>query len=120
MVITDQVTILDTMEMVEDFEMQLGYRLCQEDRLEVFHQLFLILDRHSPLDMDDRNILQYDSLMFANHLNVDHVAVDRIAYNLMVRLWAVLQERGFYVNGELRYLPFAMQGWDLSVRYYKN
>lgn len=119
-VVTDTITILDTAEMVMEFERDLGYTLIPEDRLEIFNQLFLILANHSPLDLDDRNILAYDSLVFANHLNVDRVAVDRLAYHLMVRIWNDVQARGFYINGELAYFPYSMAGWDLCVRYYKN
>lgn len=118
--ILHEVIILDTMEMLEEFERSLGYQISPEDRLELFHQLFLILDQHSPLDLDDRNILTYDSFVFANHLSVDHVAVDKLAYHLMVKVWHELQQRGFYINGELMYFPFSMQGWDLCVRRYKN
>jgi hypothetical protein len=120
MVITDQITILDTMELVVDFEQKLGYELTPEDRLEIFHQIFLMINQHSALDLDDKDVLDYDSLVFANYLNVDHAAVDRIAYNLMVKVWHLCHQRGFYINGELRYMPFAMHGWDLSVRYYQN
>jgi hypothetical protein len=118
--ILHEVTIMDTMEMVETFERAVGYQLCPEDRLEIFHQLFLILAQNTPLDLDDRNVLDYDSLIFANHLNVNKEAVDQAAYNLMVKLWNDLQGRGFYVNGVLDYFPFAMVGWDLSVRHYKS
>lgn len=114
------VTIISTTEMLEEFEEALGYQLSEKDRLEVFHQLFLILNEHTPLDLDDRNILQYDSLLFANHLNVNHDAVDRIAYHLMVKLWPLLQAHGFYGSHGLDYFPFSMLGTDLCVRFYKN
>ncbi len=115
-----EVTILDTMELVEEFERSLGYTLSSDDRLEIFKQLFEILDKQTPIDLYDRNILTYEQLLFANHLKVDRVAVDRLAYHLMVGVWALMQERKLFINGELRYFPFSMQGWDLCVRYYKN
>lgn len=115
-----EVTILDTSLMVGEFELALGYTLSREDLLEVFKQLFFILEKNVPLDLTDRNILSYDSLVFANHLNVDHTAVDAIAYHLMVKTWQLMRERGLYINNELRYFPFCMQARDLCVRYYKD
>jgi hypothetical protein len=115
-----EITIIDTMEMVEEFERGLGYQICQEDRLQIFQQLFWILDSNTPLDLTDRNILDYSSLIFANHLSVNHEAVDKLAYHLMVRLWPELRARGFYIDGALMYIPFSMQGWDLCVRRCKN
>jgi hypothetical protein len=114
------VTILDTMEMVTGFEHALGYSISPEDKLQVFRQLFYILDECTPLDMYDRKILSYDELLFANHLNVDHDAVDKIAYHLLVHLWQLLQDRGLYSDGRLMYIPYSIQGWDLCVHRCKN
>jgi hypothetical protein len=114
------VTILDTMEMVTNFEQALGYTISPEDRLQIFRQLFYILDEASPMDMYDRQVLTYDELVFANHLNVDRAAVDKLAYHLLVQLWQLLQEHGLYVNNTLMYIPYAIQGWDLCVRRCKN
>lgn len=115
-----KITIIDTMPMLMDFEAGFGYTLCEDDRLELFKQLFFILDQHTPLDMYDRNILTYDNFIFANHLRVDREAIDRLAYHLLVAVWDDIRHRGFYIDGALMYFPFSMQGWDLCVRRYKD
>lgn len=114
------VTILDTTDLVEDFERSLGYHLGDEDRLEIFNQIFQLLDQHTPPELVNRKLLYYDALVFANHLKVDHVAVDQIAYRLLVKVWQVCQARNFYVDGSLMYFPFGMHGMDLCVRRYNS
>lgn len=114
------ITILDTTAMVEQFLHTTGLQLDSIDLHEIFQQLFQILDKHTPLDLTDRNVLYYDRLLFANHLKVDHEAVDRAAYRLMVQLWPLLQQHNFYTQGELMYFPFSMNGWDLCVRRYNS
>lgn len=116
----NHITIILTTDLVEDFEHELGFHLDSRDHLEIFNQLFQILDKHSPMDLTDRNVLTYDSLLFANHLKVDRIAVDHIAYRMMVQLWQRLHYHNFYVNNALMYFPFSMNGKDLCVRRYNS
>lgn len=118
--IINSITIFDTQDMLTEFEERLGCVLKAVDRLELFHQLFQILDKHTPPDLTDRKILSYDSLVFANHLKVDAIAVDAIAYHLLVQVWQRLQQQGCYIDDKLMYFPFSMHGKDLCVRRYNS
>ena len=116
----DHVKILDTTELLDSFEADLGTPLGMDDHLELFHQLFQLLDQTTPMQLMGRKILAYDRLVFANHLKVDEVAVDRFAWDLLNELYRDLYQKEFYVNGALMYFPFSMNGYDLCVRRYNS
>jgi hypothetical protein len=114
------VTILDTTDLVEELEAGIGYYIEPSDHLEFFQQLFQILDLHSPMDLTDRNVLTFESLIFAHRLPINRTATDKVAYRILVKLWQKLQYHKFYVNGSLMYFPFSMHGKDLCVRRYDS
>lgn len=114
------VTILNTTELVDNFERSIGYYLTPEDHFEIFNQLFQRLDESTPFDLSDKNLLSFESFVFANHLTLDHATVNRIAYRMLVPLWQMFQAHNFYTNGALMYFPFSMNGRDLCVRRYNS
>jgi hypothetical protein len=120
------VTILDTMELTERFEASLQHYICNEDRLEFYRQLFVLLDQPNGLDgcavklLNGVNILDYESFVFANHLKLDFTTLNKIVYDILVQVQLMLKHRNFYVNGSLMYFPFSMNGMDLCVRRYNS
>ena len=113
-------TIFETEDLIAAFEIQFGWQLGPTDHLEIFNQLFQILDRHAPIDLIDRKVLTYESLVFANHLTFDPAVVDQIARRLLSGLWGRLIEHEFYIDGVLMYFPYSMHGYDLCVRRYHS
>jgi hypothetical protein len=119
--LTDQhYTVFDTTDLVDNLESFLNAGLSSEDHFQLFDQLFQVLDKHHPSELSDRSILDYSSLIFANHLTFNRNAVDEIVFDILERLYQRLQEHRFYVNGALMYFPFKMNGPDLCVRRYQN
>lgn len=115
-----QLTIIRTCELIEHFENSLNMNLNQEDMFELFQQLFDILDHNSPVDLYDRNVLTFAGFMFTNHLTVDRQKADKVAYEILVQLFKILNDQKFYVNGVLLFFPYVMVGKDLACRRFKS
>lgn len=116
----DHIKILDTTDITCRFEAAVGCRLSDADCLEFYHQLFQLLDQHTPMDLTDRRVLDYSRFVFTNHLKINEVELDRVAYGILIPLWQHITLQGFYVNGSLMYFPISMQYTDLCLRRYNS
>ncbi len=112
--------VLPTVDLVESFERHLQHSLTPQDTLELFEQLFTLMQEKSPLDRNDVDLLEFDRFVFTHHLTVDREATNRAAYTMMLGIYQVLLSLGLVVDYEIQHFPHNLVYKDLIVRRFNS